>query len=219
MEVKLDKQYPLDVDAERAWTLLTDLKAVAGCMPGAQITEQLGEGSYKGAIKIKVGPAVAQFAGQVDVLETVPAERKMVMRGKGADKGGSSASMDLTAVIVADPANPAHCVLNGSASVIVNGKFAQFGGRMMVQVSDMILAQFVENFRQTALSLPAPASATATATAANAAASTSSTSASPDSEAHATSHAAPKVASELNGLAIFWALLKSWVSGLFGKRA
>jgi uncharacterized protein len=211
MEVKLDKQYPLDVDAERAWTLLTDLKAVAGCMPGAQITEQLGEGSYKGAIKIKVGPAVAQFAGQVDVLETVPAERKMVMRGKGADKGGSSASMDLTAVIVADPANPAHCVLNGSASVIVNGKFAQFGGRMMVQVSDMILAQFVENFRQTALSLPAPASAAPVASAA---------SASPTAEAApAASHAAPKVASELNGLAIFWALLKSWVSGLFGKRA
>lgn len=217
MEVKLDKQYPLDVDAERAWTLLTDLKAVAGCMPGAELTEQLGEGSYKGAVKIKVGPAVAQFAGQVDVLETVPDERKMVMRGKGADKGGSSASMDLTAVIVADPANPAHCLLNGSASVIVNGKFAQFGGRMMVQVSDMILAQFVENFRQTALSLPAPASATVMAV--DAAASTSSTSASPTSEAPAASHAAPKVASELNGLAIFWALLKSWVSGLFGKRA
>ena len=210
MEVKLDKQYPLDVDAERAWTLLNDLKAVAGCMPGAQITEQLGEGSYKGAIKIKVGPAVAQFAGQVDVLETVPAERKMVMRGKGADKGGSSASMDLTAVIVADPANPAHCVLNGSASVIVNGKFAQFGGRMMVQVSDMILAQFVENFRQTALSLPAPASAAPAASAA---------SANPTAEAApAASHAAPKVANELNGLAIFWALLKNWVSGLFGKR-
>ena len=35
MEVKLDKQYPLDVDATRAWALLTDLKAVASCMPGA----------------------------------------------------------------------------------------------------------------------------------------------------------------------------------------
>jgi hypothetical protein len=112
---------------------------------------------------------------------------------------------------VADPANPAHCVLNGSASVIVNGKFAQFGGRMMVQVSDMILAQFVENFRQTALSLPAPASAAPAASAA---------SANPTAEAApAASHAAPKVASELNGLAIFWALLKNWVSGLFGKRA
>jgi carbon monoxide dehydrogenase subunit G len=206
MEVKLDKQYPLNVDAQRAWQLLSDVKAVAGCMPGAEITEQLGEGSYKGGVKVKVGPAVAQFAGQVDVLETVPAERKMVLRGKGADKGGSSASMDLTAIIVPDASNPAHCVLNGSAAVIVNGKFAQFGGRMMVQVSDMILAQFVENFRQTALSLPATAGTAEGVSVAGQA----------DATAQA---AAPQVASELNGLAIFWALVKGWFSGLFGKRA
>lgn len=202
MEVKLDKQYPLNVDAQRAWQLLSDVKAVAGCMPGAEITEQLGEGSYKGGVKVKVGPAVAQFAGQVDVLETVVAERKMVLRGKGADKGGSSASMYLTAVIVPDPADATRCVLHGAANVIVNGKFAQFGGRMMVQVSDMILTQFVENFRQTALSLPAPAGAPASAQA--------------DAPAQA---AAPQVASELNGLAIFWALVKGWFTGLFGKRA
>jgi hypothetical protein len=149
---------------------------------------------------------VAQFAGQVDVLEMVPAERKMVMLGKGADKGGSSATMNLTAVITPDAANPAHCVLNGTAAVIVNGKFAQFGGRMMVQVSDMILAQFVENFRQTALSLPAPAAAGGAAPAASA-------------DAPAPAAAPPKVAGELNGLAIFWALVKGWFAGLFGKRA
>ncbi len=203
MEVKLDKQYPLDVDAARAWALLTDLKAVASCMPGAEITEQLSDTSYKGAVKVKVGPAVAQFGGTVDVIEAVANERKMVMRGKGADKGESSASMDLTAVIAADPANPAHCVLNGQAVVIVNGKFAQFGGRMMVQVSDMLLAQFVENFRQTALTLPAADGAMASTPAPSAAAST----------------AAPVVAREINGLAIFWALVKGWFGGLFGKKA
>jgi hypothetical protein len=90
--------------------------------------------------------------------------------------------------------------------VIVNGKFAQFGGRMMVQVSDMILAQFVENFRQTALSLPAPAAAGGAAPAASA-------------DAPAPAAAPPKVAGELNGLAIFWALVKGWFAGLFGKRA
>jgi uncharacterized protein len=217
MEVKLDKQYPLDVDAARAWALLTDLKATANCMPGAEITEQLSETSFKGGVKVKVGPAVAQFGGTVDVIEAVAAERKMVLRGKGADKGGSSASMDLTAIITADPANPAHCVLNGQAAVIVNGKFAQFGGRMMVQVSDMLLAQFVENFRQTALTLPAaegsPAASAAAASAAPAAAS--------GGEAAATAAApkAPVVAREINGLAIFWALVKSWFGGLLGKKA
>jgi uncharacterized Zn-binding protein involved in type VI secretion len=142
----------------------------------------------------------------VDVLEKSDAERKVVMLGKGADKGGSSASMDLTATIVPDPANPAHCILNGSAAVIVNGKFAQFGGRMMVQVSEMILGQFVENFRQTALAMPGgPAAAPAAAGAAAA-----------DAPAAALK---PQVASEINGLAIFWALVKGWFSGIFGKRA
>ena len=208
MEVKLDKQYPLDVDAARAWALLTDLKAVASCMPGAEITEQLSDTSYKGAVKVKVGPAVAQFGGTVDVLETVLTERKMVLRGKGADKGGSSASMDLAATISTDPANPAHCVLNGQAAVIVNGKFAQFGGRMMVQVSDMLLAQFVENFRQTAKTLPTDlATASATPAAATGASSSADTA------------AAPVAAREINGLAIVWALLKGWLGSLFGKRA
>jgi carbon monoxide dehydrogenase subunit G len=204
MEVKLDKQYPLDVDAARAWALLSDLKATAACMPGAEITEQLSETSYKGGVKVKVGPAVAQFGGTVDVLEKSDAERKVVMLGKGADKGGSSASMDLTATIVPDPANPAHCILNGSAAVIVNGKFAQFGGRMMVQVSEMILGQFVENFRQTALAMPGGAVA-APATAGGA--------------STAEASVKPQVAGEINGLAIFWALVKGWFSGIFGKRA
>ena len=151
---------------------------------------------------------MAQFGGTVDVVEAVPAERKMVLRGKGADKGGSSASMDLTAVITTDPANPAHCVLNGQAAVIVNGKFAQFGGRMMVQVSDMLLAQFVENFRQTALTLPAAEGVPAAASVASGA----------EAAAPVAAPAAPVVAREINGLAIFWALLKSWFGGLVGKK-
>ena len=216
MEVKLDKQYPLDVDAQRAWTLLSDLKATAACMPGAEITEQLSDTSYKGGVKVKVGPATAQFGGTVDVLEKVDAERKVVMRGKGADKGGSSASMDLTAVITPSADNPAHCVLNGSAAVIVNGKFAQFGGRMMVQVSEMILGQFVENFRQAALALPAPAGAAAPAEVPSGPAQAADAAATAAASAPATP---PRVAGEINGLAIVWALIKGWFSGLFGKRA
>lgn len=214
MEVKLDKLYPLDVDATRAWTLLSDLKAVAGCMPGAEITEQLSETSYKGGVKVKVGPAVAQFGGTVDVLNVDVAARKLTLRGKGADKGGSSASMDLTATIEADPADAAKCSLRGEAAVIVNGKFAQFGGRMMVQVSDMILAQFVANFMATAQTLPQPAGAAPAA----AAQAQESTAAAP-AAAPTVAAAAPKVATEINGLAIFWALVKSWFAGMFGKRA
>lgn len=213
MEVKLDKQYPLDVDAARAWALLNDLKEVASCMPGAQITEQLSDTSYKGAVKVKVGPAVAQFGGTVDVVELDADQRRMVMVGKGADKGGSSASMNLTATIAADPANPAHCVLNGEAVVIVNGKFAQFGGRLMVQVSDMLLAQFVENFRKKAQTLPGAEAAPEGGSASQAEAGVA------PASTPSTPAAAPAVAGEINGLAIVWSLIKGWFAGLFGKRS
>ena len=93
MEVKLDKRYELAVSAEQAWQVLCDIHVVARCMPGAQITEQLDATHYKGLVKSKVGPAVMQFAGDIEVLGLDAAAKSMQMLGKGADKSGSSASM------------------------------------------------------------------------------------------------------------------------------
>lgn len=200
MEVKLEKQYPLAVDPVRAWALLSDLKSTAACMPGAEITEQLSETSFKGAVKVKVGPASAQFGGTVDVLERSEVDRRVVIRGKGADKGGSSASMDLTASIVADPVTPSACILNGTAVMIVNGKFAQFGGRMMGSVSEMLLGQFVEQFGATAQAMPPSGSSEALT-----------------ADPGAPSATPPPKARELDGLAIVWALIKGWFGRLFGR--
>ena len=195
MEVKLEKRYPLAVDTARAWQLLRDVKAVAECMPGAAITEQVDATHYKGSVKVKVGPANAAFAGDIEVLALDEALMKLQLLGKGADRSGSSASMDLTATVEPGDA-PGNSVLVGVAAVIVNGKFAQFGGRLMVQVSDMLLAQFADNFRAAAAALPGPAAAP-TAPAA----------------------AVPAKVNEINGLAIAWSLIKGWLAGLFGKRS
>lgn len=193
MEVKLEKRYPLEVDAARAWAVLRDVKAVAGCMPGAEITEQIDATHYKGTVKVKVGPANAAFGGDIEVRQLDESARRLQLFGKGADRGGSSASMDLTATV--EPGEtPAGAVLVGQAAVVVNGKFAQFGGRMMTQVSDMLLAQFVDNFRAAAAALPGP-------------------------EAAAEPAPAPPVAREINGLAVLWNLVKGWLAGLFGRRA
>ncbi|MFT3956960.1 MAG: SRPBCC family protein [Piscinibacter sp.] len=199
MEVKLEKRYPLDVDAVRAWQVLRDVKTTAGCMPGAEITEQIDATHYKGSVKVKVGPANAAFGGDIEVKALDEATRTLQLLGKGSERGGSTASMDLTATVEAGE-TPTSSVLVGNAAVIVNGKFAQFGGRMMVQVSDMLLAQFADNFRAAAAALPAPEGAPAAAATAAAA------------------PAAPRK-NEINALAILWGLIKGWLAGLFGKRA
>ncbi|MDA0893829.1 MAG: SRPBCC family protein [Proteobacteria bacterium] len=199
MEVKLEKRYELGVPAQHAWAILSDLESVASCMPGASLGEKTGDNAFKGSVKVKVGPATAQFGGEVEILSMDPANHSLVLKGKGADKGGSSASMELEASI--EEAD-GQSVLVGLATVVVNGKFAQFGGRMMVQVSDVILKQFVDNFIGKAQALgEAPAR---------------------DGEESSDKPAvqtASELANELNGLAIFWALIKSWLGGLFGKKS
>jgi carbon monoxide dehydrogenase subunit G len=149
MEVKLDKRYPVPASVEQAWTVLSDIRAVAACMPGAQITEQVDATHYKGTVKTKIGPASMQFAGDIEVLGLDAQERALQMLGKGADRGGSSASMKLEARVVEGEA-PGQCVLVGQATVTVSGKLAQFGSRLLVPVSDAMLAQFADHFRAAA---------------------------------------------------------------------
>lgn len=229
MEVILDKQYPLEVSVEQAWAVLCDIRAVAGCMPGAQITEQIDDTHYKGTVKSKVGPATMQFGGDIEVLGIDAATRALRMLGKGADRGGSSASMNLDARI--EPgATPSSSVLIGKATVVVSGKLAQFGSRLLVPVSDAMLAQFADNFRAAAAvvaaaEVPEPAApAGASEGAAAGAEATVDAAAGPSAAVTAPAPAArptpaaPAKANELNALALMWTVFKGWLAGLFGKR-
>lgn len=209
MQVILEKNYPVAGNVAAAWQVLSDIRELASCMPGATITEQTSDTQYKGAVKLKVGPATAAFSGEITVLEVDAGQYLLRMIGKGADKGGSSASMELTANLIA--IDNVSCTLAGKADVIVNGKFAQFGGRMMTSVSDMILQQFAANFsaKAAALNVAPPVA----------------------DEAHGHSHdhdhahadaavpaATPVIPTELNVLGIVWGLIRNFFAGLFGRR-
>ncbi|MFN7571863.1 MAG: CoxG family protein [Betaproteobacteria bacterium] len=204
MQVKLEKRYPLDVPPQAAWALLTDLPELARCMPGAELGEALGENRYKGLLKMKVGPATAAFAGEIEVLQVDAAARSVTLRGKGSDRGGSSAALDLTATV--HDGDAGGTLLLGQSEVTINGKFAQFGGRMIGQVSDLVIGQFVQNFA---------AKAAARAAAAAPAAVTAPPGV--ESTAPAPAAAAPQASAELSALGILWALIKGFFARLFGR--
>ena len=198
MEVKLDKRYPVQASPEQAWAVLSDIRATAACMPGAAITEQIDATHFKGSVKSKVGPAVMTFGGDIEVLALDAVSKSMTMLGKGADKSGSSASMNLAAHV--EPGDtPGSSVLVGVATIIVSGKLAQFGSRLLVPVSDAMLAQFAGNFNSAAAAVPAATPAGETAP--------------PPAPA-----AAPQPVQELNALALLWVVFKGWLAGLFGNK-
>lgn len=222
MEVELKKTYPLAVSADRAWAVLTDIRAVAGCMPGAQITDQVDATHYRGLVKSKVGPAVMSFTGDIEVLGLDVAARRLELLGKGADKGGSSAAMKLDARLEAGT-DAGSCVLLGDATVTVSGKLAQFGGRLLVPIADAMLAQFAKNFETAAAAiepqaLPAdPPAVDAAAPLSPPAPATTIILPLPRSEPVVAPAAA--TANELNAISLAWIVIRGWFLGLFGKKA
>ena len=204
MDVSLEKRYPVAAEAERAWQVLCDVHAVAGCMPGAELTEQVDATHFKGVVKVKVGPVTAQFGGELEVLALEAATHTLRLRGKGSDKGGSTATLDLTAQL--EPASAGTATLVGKAQVVLNGKLVQMAGRMIGPVSETILAQFAQNFSTAAAAIPAPA-APATA---------------PVLVDPTTTTAPPSApmarASELNAFALLWGVLRNWFASLLGRR-
>ena len=164
MKVEMEKTFPMPAQPEDAWALLQDLAVVAGCMPGAKITERVDDRHYKGTVSVRVGPASMAFRGELEVRELDTSSRMLHLIGKGSDTTGSSgASMDLVAHV--EPANEGS-QLRGRSEVTVSGKAAAFGGRMMSTIAEQILAQFARNFatelKARAPGTTAPASAVAT---------------------------------------------------------
>src|SRR4030095_15284263 len=138
MKVQLERTFRMPAPADIAWALLQDIEGVAGCMPGARITERIDPQHYKGTVAVKFGPANMSFRGQVEVLGLDPASRTLRLAGKGTDAtGGSGASTDLTARV--DAIDDVSCNLAGTSEVSVSGKAAAFGGRMMDSVADQVL--------------------------------------------------------------------------------
>ena len=57
MKVQHDKTFPMPSSPAIAWEFLQNVEAVAACMPGAKLTEQVGENHHKGTVTVKMGSA------------------------------------------------------------------------------------------------------------------------------------------------------------------
>ena len=159
----LNHEFIVNVPVNDAWTILTDLERIAPCLPGAQLTEIEGD-IYRGQVKIKVGPIVAQFKGQASFVTRDDLAHRAMLKGEGRDTTGKgNASAIITAQLTSVTPTSTKCTV--VTNLTISGKVAQFGRGALADVSDKLLAQFSENLNQLITSAPATATTTATAVA------------------------------------------------------
>lgn len=165
--MELVNDFTVNAPIDEAWATLTDLERIAPCMPGAQLTEIEGE-TYRGLVKVKVGPITAQFKGQAHFVERDEASHRAALKAEGRDTGGKgNASAVVTAQLEELAVQTTRVTV--TTDLTITGKVAQFGRGALADVSDKLLKQFVTNLETTVLNPPteeagaAPASAEAAA--------------------------------------------------------
>ena len=100
----LNHSFTVPASVADTWATFEDIESVAGCFPGAIVTEVDGN-DFKGTCKVKLGPIAMVYSGTGTFLEKDEAAHRFVIEAKGKDKRG-----------------------NGTAGATVTATFAEEGG-------------------------------------------------------------------------------------------
>ena len=121
---------------------MADVERIAPCLPGARLEGREGD-VHRGAMRVKVGPSVVDYAGTLIFEELDPKSRRAVLLARGEEPtGGGSAEARIVNSVEEDG--------DGSLIVVetdlqVRGKVAQFGSGPMEKIAKKMFAQFAKN--------------------------------------------------------------------------
>ena len=143
MAFKIEERFEVQAPVERVWEYLIDPKRVVECLPGAELLEQKDDGSFLGAIKVKVGPLAMSYKGQGKFTEINAETHQVRMVGDAREVSGSG-STKVSMLSTVAPLASGGCEISVSADVDLVGKIVQFGRGMIEEVSRQMFKQFSE---------------------------------------------------------------------------
>ena len=143
---KVHASFEVPFGVEDVWSFMSDLNAVASCLPGAQIESETPE-QVAGKISLKFGPMAATFKGNA-TIDRDPAQRIAVLKGAGQDSVSQSrATGDVRYQLEAVSASSTRVAVD--LLYTLQGPLAQFSRSGLVQefVKRMV-ADFGKNVAQ-----------------------------------------------------------------------
>lgn len=139
--MKITQEFQVPSSADSVFRFFQDVPSVVQCMPGAELTEDRGDGTYTGKISVRLGPMTAGFEGQATVTSDADAKTGHIA-GKGVDRRGGSRGQ--VAVDYSVTATDGGSAVSVDADIKISGAAAQFGRTgLLNQISQRLIQDFV----------------------------------------------------------------------------
>jgi carbon monoxide dehydrogenase subunit G len=144
--MRFENEFEVDAPADEVFDTLLDLEKVAPAMPGAQVTDKVGDDAYKVAIKVKLGPMTMNYSGDVEIREKDPQAHRAVLHVKAREaRGQGTATADVT-MQLEERDGGTHARME--ADVQLAGKAAAMGRGLIEDVSKKLVDQFAQNLQK-----------------------------------------------------------------------
>ena len=141
--IKLERRISINAPADKVWTILSDIKSIAECVPGGSVTKVDGS-VIEGLMTVGLGPMRANFQGAANVAFD-PATQSGKLIGSGGDRlTRSNVDGEMTFQLHASGSDQSELGLD--IHYKLKGPLAQFGRPAIVaEVADRILADTAAN--------------------------------------------------------------------------
>jgi len=139
--VTLNEELTIASPPDAVWPLLSDPAVMAGCIPGAEFSADSEDGVWRGSIRIKFGPTVAQFRGEA-TLAFDDAARRVTIDGRGIDGRGASRAL---ASSVVELHGDDTTTMRVKGEFTVTGPLEPFVNAGGVHVARALLSEFCTN--------------------------------------------------------------------------
>jgi carbon monoxide dehydrogenase subunit G len=135
--MQLENSFTVGAPPERVFAYLLDVNKIVGCVPGAELSEVVDPNTFKGKVKVKVGPITVAYNGTAKIADRNPTEHSATLEAEGRETTGpGSARAKAFMSVTADPAGSLVKIVTDYS---VAGRVAQFGRGVMEDVSRRIV--------------------------------------------------------------------------------
>jgi hypothetical protein len=141
----IKNDFEVAAPVETVWQYFGDIPTVAACLPGAEITEDLGGNRYKGRVAVRMGPVKLKFGGIANITERNDSAKRMKVQASGAEEGGKGQAEMTMNVSLTGGGRGTRVIVEQDLQL--SGAAAQYGRGMISDVTSVLMQQFASNMQ------------------------------------------------------------------------
>lgn len=146
MPIRLEERFVVDAPAGPVWDFMVDPRRVVACVPGGELEEVDGR-TFRGAVKVLVGPLTLAYRGRIRLTEVDEARRRVTIVGAARERAGTdTARLTLESGLTSLPGDRTEVV--ASVRVDVVGRILELGLGVLQPLGHLVFRDFAARVRE-----------------------------------------------------------------------